>query len=130
MFVKIINIITLFIEDINEELFIIIINFILSIILFNIVIVGYINYYILTIIGYIYYYILIEYPIIIIGYIYNYILINFQIYINEYIYRKNRNQLKIMIMMNELEERKYKLTSGEYLIECNRLMKLYNKNMY
>ena len=30
-----------------------------------------------------------------------------------------------MIMMNELEERKrYKLTSGEYLIECNRLMKL------
>lgn len=129
MFVKIINIITLFIEDINEkyneELFIIIINFILYTILLNIVIVGYINYYILIIIGYIYYYILIKYPIIIIGYIYNYILINFK-----NIYKKNSNQLKFMIMMNELEERKDKLTSGEYLIECNRLMKLYNKNMY
>jgi hypothetical protein len=76
----------------------------------------------------------IEYPIIIIGYIYNYIynyiFINIYMKINEYINKKNNNLLKFMIMMNELEERKDKLTSGEYLIECNCLMKLYNKNMY
>ena len=34
---------------------------------------------------------------------------------------------EVMVAMNDLEEKKDEITSGEYLLECNRLKSLYDR---
>jgi len=55
-------------------------------------------------------------PIFIIDYLYNYLIKKDKILLN-----KN----EIILKMNKLDEIKDDITSGEYLLECNRLMNLY-----
>ncbi len=97
--------------------------FIWIIITFIIFFVGFIIY---TIIIY-----LIDYLIILIKYVYN-VYFDKQINYSETFknYKKDNNLLininKVKIAMNRLDEIKDEINDFEYLLECNKLMKLYN----
>ena len=59
-------------------------------------------------------------------FIIGYILLKIPIFIINYLNKKDMNKIKeIILAMNNLEEKKENISDLEYLLECNRLMKLY-----